>query len=194
MSTKKISLALGLALLTAPAFSKISTSLNTLNTVYDISVDDIKIEKVLIEGQSFERLKLVGVDEMSAIKYEQGAPLIPVLRFYAFADKASDIEVSAFASKTNTYKTVQNIMPVLPSLVKTAGSHYQTSDLVVSKEAFTNELFNIENELFHFLYYFTSWIAFENLRNYSFLIAIFFLKILKPKKYFGVLIFSNISD
>jgi hypothetical protein len=145
MSWKKISLALGLALLTAPAFSKISTSMNAQNTVYDISVDDLKIEKVLIEGQSFDQLKLVGVDQMSAIKYEQGAPLIPVLRFYAFADKASDIEVSAFASKTNTYKTVQNIMPVLPSLVKTAGSHYQASDLVVSKEALTTELFQVED-------------------------------------------------
>lgn len=145
MSTTKVSLALGLALLTAPAFSKISSTSTQDKLIYDISVDALKSESVSIDGQNFDQLKLVGVDEMNAVKYVEGAPSIPVLRFYVDADQASDIQVTLLKNKSNLTQTVNNILPVLPSLAKTAGNRYSASDLKVNKEFFADQDFTIED-------------------------------------------------
>lgn len=145
MSTHRISLALGLALLTAPAFSKITTSQIQNQIVMDISIDDIKTEKVQILGQNFEQIKLIGVDEMTAFHYQEGAPNIPVLRFYAKADQASDIEVSALEIKNKRSTFVPRLIPVLPSLEKTPGNTYKESDLIVTQSLELDQDFMIED-------------------------------------------------
>lgn len=145
MSTKKMSLALGLALLAAPAFSKITTTQFQDSLQYDITVDALSTEAVTIDGKSFNQIKLAGVDQMSAIKYVEGAPSIPVLRFYVDADNASDVHISAIASKANLEKSIQNILPVLPSLEKIQGNRYTESDLTVNKEFFADQDYTVED-------------------------------------------------
>jgi len=148
MSNKKLSLVLGLALLSAPAFSKITKITNEDEITYDISVDGLNTETVVLNGREFQKLNLVGVDEMQSIQYVQGAPQVPVLRFYADADKMNDIQISANQNKNEINKTIQNILPVLPSLVKLPGSTYQESDLTVSKTLLKEDEFSIENVQF----------------------------------------------
>ncbi len=145
MSNKKLSLVLGLALLSAPAFSKITKITNEDGITYDISVDGLNTEMVVLNGREFQKLNLVGVDEMQSIQYVQGAPQVPVLRFYADADKMNDIQISANENKNEINKTIQNILPVLPSLVKLPGSTYQESDLTVSKTLLKEDEFSIED-------------------------------------------------
>lgn len=144
MSHKKLSLFLGLSLLSAPAFSKISLKNFEDRLVYDISADGMEVQKVSIEGREFNKLSLIGVDQMTAVHYEVGAPHIPVLRFYAKADKKSDIKVSVLETKSISEKSISNILPVLPSLEKTSGNRYDSNDLVVSKEFLTENSYQIE--------------------------------------------------
>jgi gingipain R len=145
MSTNKLSLVLGLALLSAPALSKITKISNDNDLTYNITVDGLKTEKVALNGEEFQKLNLLGVEEMMAIHYIQGTPQVPVLRFYANADKMSDIEVTTIENKTITSQTIQNILPVLPSLEKIPGSTYQESDLNLNKAFITENEFSIED-------------------------------------------------
>lgn len=145
MSHQKMTLALGFALLAAPAWSKISTFQTQDRLMTEITVDGIQSESVTIDGQAFDRLRLQGVDGLTAVNYEEGAPGLPVIRFYVDADRASDVQIMASKNTFSLSKKVHNILPVLPSLAKIPGSRYRASDLKVRKAPLRDQEYDIED-------------------------------------------------
>jgi len=92
------------------------------NTVfYDFTDISLETQQVAIEGQSFSKVNLQGVDEFGAIKYELGMPEIPVVRVYV---PAGEVEIQIADSKrpSPSIKLAHDIVPNLESQEKIPGS------------------------------------------------------------------------
>lgn len=125
---------LGLAVLSAQTFANVSIEKQLSKTTYSISVDDLKIEDMNIEGQDFAKATLVGVDGFAGVRHEVGAPEIPVVRFFVNAASKNDIKIEAMSVKAmKSYGLNKHLIPVLPSLEKIPGSRYNLKGISYAK-------------------------------------------------------------
>ena len=102
--------------------AKVTKTENEQNINWDIVVDDVNIQSTNVDDQTFQRAELKGVEGMEGVLYKEGEPSIPVVRIYAFADKAEDISIMNIKNKSlNKTFEVENYLPVVASTEKSLG-------------------------------------------------------------------------
>lgn len=93
----------------------------TDRTSYDFRVEGVTYKPVTIDGKTFSKAALVGVDGYEAILYGKGDPEIPVLRF--FVDGEGDVVVTPGAADDIATRHVPiRIRPSLDSVLKVPGA------------------------------------------------------------------------
>ncbi|OFZ22770.1 MAG: hypothetical protein A2202_00710 [Bdellovibrionales bacterium RIFOXYA1_FULL_36_14] len=98
-------------------------------TSYDFTDISLDTQKVLVEGQSFIKAKLLGVDEFGAIKFKLGMPEIPAVRLYVPAGEVT-VQIDDTKGLSDSGKLAKDIVPNLESLEKIPGSQRK---LIINK-------------------------------------------------------------
>ena len=125
---KKISVLslLSLSVLSLNAFSSVKTFEDAYKKNYAFSVDGLKLDYKIIEGQTFQVAELVGVDGFTGVRHEVGAPEIPVIRFYVQADSKEEIQIKVNEDKGMDFTYLQtDYKPAIESVEKIPGSSYK---------------------------------------------------------------------
>ena len=126
MQKVSILAATSLALLSSIAHSHVSITETKTTQNFSFSVEDIKLDNKIIEGQNFQVANLVGVDGFAGVRHDVGAPEIPVIRFYVQANKASDIKITTDQAKAaRSFSISTELKPVMDSVEKIPGATYQ---------------------------------------------------------------------
>ena len=146
MNKVSASLVLAFSMMSFSAFSSIKMSEGKNFRHFDFSVDSLKLQPKIIEGETFQEANLVGVDGYKGIKYDIGSPEIPVIRFFVFADKESDITItSKQLSHFKPYSLTYSLKPVMASVAKVPGATFKITQNqnYKSREAYPRVNFEI---------------------------------------------------
>jgi hypothetical protein len=117
---------LSLSVLSFSAFSSVKTFEDATKKQFEISVDGLKLDYKIIEGQTFQVANLVGVDGFTGVRHEVGAPEIPVVRFYVLAENKDSININVSEEKGIDFTYLQaDYKPAMESVEKIPGRSYK---------------------------------------------------------------------
>ncbi len=116
-----------IALLVFAAFGSVNATARISATEYDksvrysITVDEVQVNEVELDGRNWLKAKLVGVEGHEGILYREGSPEIPVIRLYV--DGASEIRIDYESSESKSfYSEKVKLAPVQRSAPKIRGA------------------------------------------------------------------------
>lgn len=129
---KKLSLLISLLCLTN-AFAKVTVKETKSLLSYKFEIESMSFNKT----KAGQEVNLEGVHGYEAVLSEPGKALLPVIRFYALANSASDINVQ-FISKKSNLESVSEIAPAQHSRVKLPN---QVQKFARNKSAYSSNKF-----------------------------------------------------
>lgn len=110
-----VGLVLGLASL---AEAKVSINKGALGTTYDVTVDGIDWQDLTLDQKGFVRPVLQGVKGYEGVLFKEGAPAIPVVRFYV----DGEVKITAAEPAANKISSPKHLVPNQPSVAKRPGA------------------------------------------------------------------------
>ncbi len=141
----------GLAVLLALFSIQVHSAVSRLQTPHSEKIDfalDIKAKTVSLLGKTYSTYVITGAKDQEAILYREGFPKLPALRFFVYADKAEDIEISFSkdAQDREVFKARNTLLPNVPSIPKIKGAKtFLTLDQRVYRQGIYPEMsFSIE--------------------------------------------------
>lgn len=133
---KYVLLTLSLLLFSYSTWAKVSVEKEGVITNYSFSIDSLKITKVKVDGMSFEKVLLNGVQTYSGVFGKLGGPAIPVVRVIVDVKNLKDISVEWDSAKGNLKSLGSTVYPVQPSYSKSAK---QAPDFIYNKDQYTTK-------------------------------------------------------
>ena len=119
-------------------FTAVTITKQADTTSYEFTGITLETQKVLVEGKSFIKASLKGVNEFAAIKFELGMPEIPVVRLYVPAGEV-DVQMADTKDLSDPVKLSGDLIPNLESLEKIPGS---------KRKLFINKAFQKSNNFY----------------------------------------------
>lgn len=100
----------------APALAKVDVATRGTQTTYDFHLDGLATKEVAIEGQAFVKAALTGAEGYEAVRFREGEPEIPVVRF--FVDGAGEVDVTLVGDEPRS--VIRPGYPALPGILSAA--------------------------------------------------------------------------
>jgi hypothetical protein len=101
-------------------------------------------QNIKLMGKTFAEYSFVGAKDYSAILYREGFPKLPVIRFYVYADKASDVKIdfSAENEHVQSLRTQATIVPNIPAIPKVKAAR---AFLTIDMKAYNQNIYPLQD-------------------------------------------------
>lgn len=92
--------------------------------VFKFHLDDVHFDRVIVEGQAFVKATLKGVDGYEGVRFQEGKPELPVVRFFVDGSGPVTVEMNA-GERQRSFLLDAPALPSILSLPKIAGAKRQ---------------------------------------------------------------------